>query len=81
VQSFTLWLQATMEIMCRNHSVIACMRHIYIGVILCAYPFVVNHTFNAMPTKVATLLTSHMYLACTINKKYCWHNYMRGNEV
>ena len=38
VQSFTLWQQATIEIMCRNHSIIACLCHIYMGVILHAHP-------------------------------------------
>jgi len=37
VQSFTLWQQAILEIMCRNHSVTACSRHVYIGVVLCAH--------------------------------------------
>jgi len=36
--SFTLWQQATIEITRRNHSVIACSRRIYIGVILRAHP-------------------------------------------
>jgi len=37
-QSFALWQQATTEIMRRYHSIIACSRHIYIGVILRAHP-------------------------------------------
>jgi len=37
-QSFTLWQQAIVEIMRRNHSVIACSCHIYMGVILRAHP-------------------------------------------
>jgi len=37
-QSFILWQQATIEIMCRNHSIIACSCHIYMGVILHAHP-------------------------------------------
>jgi len=37
-QSFALWQQATIEITRRDHSIIACSRHIYNGVILHAYP-------------------------------------------
>jgi len=37
-QGFTLWLQATLEMMHCNHSIIACSRHIYNGVILHAHP-------------------------------------------
>jgi len=37
-QNFTLWQQATIEITRQDHSIIACLRHIYIGVIVCAHP-------------------------------------------
>jgi len=37
-QSFTLWQQATIEITGRDHSIIACSRHRYVGVILRAHP-------------------------------------------
>ena len=37
VQSFTLWQQATIEITRRAHSIIACSRHIYMGVVLHAH--------------------------------------------
>jgi len=37
-QSFTLWRQTTIEITCRDHCIIACSRHIYMGVILRAHP-------------------------------------------
>ena len=33
-QSFTVWQQATIEITCHDHSIIACSRHIYTGVVL-----------------------------------------------
>ena len=33
-QSFTLWQQATIEIMHRDHSLITCSRHLYMGVVL-----------------------------------------------
>jgi len=36
-QSVTLWQQATIEIMRRNHSIIACSHHIYMGVVLRAH--------------------------------------------
>jgi len=37
VQSFTLWQQAITEITLRDHSIIACSRPLYIGVVLCAH--------------------------------------------
>jgi len=49
-QSFTLWWQATIEVICHNHSIIACSCHIYIWVLFLAHiPFVLNHTFSATP--------------------------------
>jgi len=48
-QSFALWQQATIEITRRDHSIIACSRHIYIVFFFTHIPFVVNQTFNAMP--------------------------------
>jgi len=51
-QSFALWLQATIEFTCHDHSIIACLCHIYIYLLFFAHvPFVVNHTINAAPTK------------------------------
>jgi len=50
-QSFALWQQATAEIMRRNHSIIACSRHVYVVLFFAHIPFVVNHTFNATPTE------------------------------
>ena len=38
VQSVTLWQQATIEITWQDHSIIAFSHHIYMVVILCAYP-------------------------------------------
>jgi len=37
-QCFTLWQQATIEITCHDHSIIACSCHIYTGVVLRAHP-------------------------------------------
>jgi len=37
-QSFTLWQQATIEIIRRDHSIIACSFHIYMGIILRTHP-------------------------------------------
>jgi len=48
-QSFALWQQATIEITRRDHSIIACSRHIYMVVFYAHIPFVVNHTINTMP--------------------------------
>jgi len=36
-QSFTLWQQATIEFPRRDHSIIACSCHIYIGVVVRAH--------------------------------------------
>jgi len=49
--SFALWQQATTEFMRRNHSVVACSRHIYVVLLFAHIPFVVNHTFNVTPTE------------------------------
>jgi len=37
-QSFTLWQQATIEVTQRDHSVSACSRHVYMGVVLRSHP-------------------------------------------
>jgi len=37
-QSFAPWQQATIEVTWRDHSIIACSRHIHNGVILHAHP-------------------------------------------
>ena len=51
-QSFALWQQATIEITQRDHSFIACSRHMCIWVLFFAHiPFVVNRTFNATLTE------------------------------
>ena len=48
-QSFAPWQQATIEITRRDHSIIACSRHIHIFVFFAHIPFVVNHTTNSTP--------------------------------
>jgi len=54
-QSFAPWQQATIEITRRDHSIIACSRHIDIFLFFAHIPFVVNHTINATPPeRVAT---------------------------
>ena len=50
-QSFALCQQTTIQIMRRNHSVIACSRHVYVVLFFAHIPFVVNHTFNATPAE------------------------------
>jgi len=50
VQSITLWQQATIEIMRRNHSIIACSCHILV-LFFTHIPFVVKHTYNATPAE------------------------------
>ena len=50
-QSYTLWQQATIEITCHYHSILAC-RATYVWVLFFAnILFVVNRTFNATPTE------------------------------
>jgi len=48
-QSFRLWQQATIEFIRRDHSIIACSRHIYMVLFFTHIPFVVNRAFNAPP--------------------------------
>ena len=56
MQSFTLGQQATMEIPRRAHSISACLRHIYMGVILRAHPVRgESHILRNANGKVATL--------------------------
>ena len=50
-QSFTMWQQAIIEITRRDHSIIACSRHIYLCVAFCAHPICDNRTFNATSTE------------------------------
>ena len=62
-QSFALWLQATIEFTCHDHSIIACLCHIYIYLLFFAHvPFVVNHTINAAPTKRLQQHPLHSFL-------------------
>ena len=48
-QSFAPWQQATIEITRRDHSIIACSRHICMVLFFTHIPFVVNRTINATP--------------------------------
>ena len=57
-QSFTLWRQATIEITCHDHSIIACSRHIYLGVVLRAHPGRgESHIYRNSNRKAATQVT------------------------
>jgi len=67
VQSFALWQQATIEITWRDHSIIACSRHIYLGLFFAHIPFVVNRAFSAMP--VERLQQHHFLLLCESHSK------------
>jgi len=62
-QSFALWEQATIEITGRDHSVIACSRHIYVVLFFAHIPFVVNRAFSATP---AEWLQHYQARACFI---------------
>ena len=79
-QSFTLWQQVPIEMTCHDHFIIACSRHVYMGVVLHAHPFMVNHTFNATPTE---RLQQHPLLFTTnctnrtlflLSLVYNWHD-------
>jgi len=63
-QSFTLRQQATIEIMRRNHSIIACLRHIHIYIYGCCSSLTPvrgeSHIQRNANRKVATVLTSGM---------------------
>jgi len=50
-QSFTLAQQATIEIKCHDHSIIACSRHLHMVLFFAHIPFVVNRAFNATPAE------------------------------
>jgi len=67
VQSFTLWPQATMELTCHDHSIIACSCHIYVVLLFAHIPFVVNRAFRAM---LANRLQQHPLLFTT-NRTDC----------
>jgi len=57
----------------QDHSIIASSRHIYMVLFFAHIPFVVNHTFSAMPVKVATLPRFHslqilcLFSFCSLN--------------
>jgi len=77
-QSFTLLQQATIEITWRDHSIIACSRHIKIWVLLFMHIlFVVNHTFNARTTE---RLQQHPFLFA-INRTYRMFFLWRSHPV
>ena len=72
-QSFALWQQATIEFTRRDHSIIACSGHIWV-LFFAHIPFMVNHTFNAMPTErlQPTLLQMQQHpLLFTTNRTDC----------
>ena len=50
-QNVALWQQAPINFTRRDHSIIACSRHIYMVLFLARIPFVVNRTFNATTTE------------------------------
>jgi len=50
-QRFALWQQATIEFTCHDHSIIACLRYIYVLLFFVHMLFLVNHTFNATATE------------------------------
>jgi len=39
------------ELTCHGYFIIACSCHIYVVLFYTLIPFVVNHTFNAMPSE------------------------------
>jgi len=46
-----LWQQAIIEITCCDHSIGACLHHIYMGANVVHILFMGNRTFNAVPTE------------------------------
>ena len=56
-QSFTLWEEATIEITRRDHSIIACSRHVHMGVVLHPHPVRgESQIWSNASREVATLL-------------------------
>ena len=64
-QSFTMWQQATIDITCRDHSVIACLHYLYMGLFLAHILFMVNCAFSAMPVE---RLQQHQIKYCSLLK-------------
>ena len=65
-KSFTLWQQTTIKITCHDHSIIACSRHIYMGVILCAHPV---HGESHIQRNVNREAATHpWHKVCTMSK-------------
>jgi len=64
------WQQATTEIMCCDHSNIACSHHIYMGVILHAHPVCgesyIQCNANREVAKVADRAGTHLILSSEI---------------
>jgi len=55
-QRFTLWQETTVEITCRDHCIIACSHHIYMGAVLRAHPVCgESHIQRNVSGKVATV--------------------------
>ena len=83
-QSFTLWQQATIEITRRDHSIIACLRHIYKGIILRAHPVRgESHIQRNANWEVATLslTSSHSeYRTRSILVKRAWTSSRQKNK-
>jgi len=71
VQSFTVWQQATIEFMHRNHSIIACSCHVYILLFFVHIPFVLNHIFNAMPPETLQQHSLLLQQTAPITRSFC----------
>jgi len=67
-QSFALWQQATIEITCHDHCIIAFSLHVHILLFFTHIPFVVNHTINATPPE--RLQQNHGLASCFIPRGY-----------
>jgi len=60
MQSFTLWQQATIEIQRCAHSISACVRHIYMGVVLHVHPVLGESHIEHITNRVVATLAAKL---------------------
>jgi len=67
VQRFALLQQATLEIMCHDYSIIACLRHTHVVVFFAHIPFVVNRAFQRNTSRVIATVVSTAYCCLMVH--------------
>jgi len=69
MQSFTLWQLTTVEITQRNHSIIACSCHVYMGVVLRAHPVRGESRIQRSATGEVATIAKQTYTDWIVEKK------------